>query len=217
MGVAELLTWNQVGPIGHIISFMANWSPLCSMASGHILPSLASLANRHITNPQAFIFDFGPGGSGPPSHHLWFWDTPFHWGGLGLNGLIGPFRPPTASAAHGPPQGRVGPKPQLGPPEPILATNPLDTKMAIEPIGPIFGHGLPLTIIPEMASGNHQRPPDQLSKHSPQLKGKSFHSSMHPVLKVAGVVHIWYYIPLCTIFAQQSNGGVFRNKSHNSN
>ncbi|MBW0476682.1 hypothetical protein O181_016397 [Austropuccinia psidii MF-1] len=27
---------------------------------------------------------------------------------------------------------------------------------------------------------------------------------MHPVLKVAGVVHIWYYIPLCTIFARNS-------------
>ncbi|MBW0502281.1 hypothetical protein O181_041996 [Austropuccinia psidii MF-1] len=39
---------------------------------------------------------------------------------------------------------------------------------------------------------------------------------MHPILKVAGVVHIWYYIPLCTIFAQQFNGDVFRTKSHNS-
>ncbi|MBW0530660.1 hypothetical protein O181_070375 [Austropuccinia psidii MF-1] len=39
---------------------------------------------------------------------------------------------------------------------------------------------------------------------------------MHPVLKVAGVAHIWYYIPLCTIFAQQLNGDVFRTKFHNS-
>ncbi|MBW0478516.1 hypothetical protein O181_018231 [Austropuccinia psidii MF-1] len=37
---------------------------------------------------------------------------------------------------------------------------------------------------------------------------------MHPVLKVAGVVHIWYYIQLCTIFAQQSNGDVFRTQFH---
>ncbi|MBW0549523.1 hypothetical protein O181_089238 [Austropuccinia psidii MF-1] len=37
---------------------------------------------------------------------------------------------------------------------------------------------------------------------------------MHPVIKVAGVVHIWYYIPLCTIFAQQSNGDVFRTQLH---
>ncbi|MBW0567693.1 hypothetical protein O181_107408, partial [Austropuccinia psidii MF-1] len=40
---------------------------------------------------------------------------------------------------------------------------------------------------------------------------------MDPVLKVAGVVHIWYYIPLCTIFAQKFNGNVFRTKLHNSN
>ncbi|MBW0489230.1 hypothetical protein O181_028945 [Austropuccinia psidii MF-1] len=37
---------------------------------------------------------------------------------------------------------------------------------------------------------------------------------MHPVLKVAGVVHIWYYILLCTIFAQKFNGDVFRTKFH---
>ncbi|MBW0536305.1 hypothetical protein O181_076020 [Austropuccinia psidii MF-1] len=46
--------------------------------------------------------------------------------------------------------------------------------MAIEPVGPIFGHEPPWTIIPAMASGSHQRPPDQLSKHSPQHKVNSF-------------------------------------------
>ncbi|MBW0543465.1 hypothetical protein O181_083180 [Austropuccinia psidii MF-1] len=40
---------------------------------------------------------------------------------------------------------------------------------------------------------------------------------MHPILKVAGVVHIWYYIPLCTIFAQQFNGDDFRTIFHFSN
>ncbi|MBW0565267.1 hypothetical protein O181_104982 [Austropuccinia psidii MF-1] len=39
---------------------------------------------------------------------------------------------------------------------------------------------------------------------------------MHPILKVAGVVHIWYYIPLCTIFAHQFNGDAFRTKLHDS-
>ncbi|MBW0468684.1 hypothetical protein O181_008399 [Austropuccinia psidii MF-1] len=38
---------------------------------------------------------------------------------------------------------------------------------------------------------------------------------MHPVLKVAGVLRIWYFIPLCTIFAQQFNGDIFRTKFHN--
>ncbi|MBW0488489.1 hypothetical protein O181_028204 [Austropuccinia psidii MF-1] len=53
-------------------------------------------------------------------------------------------------------------------------------------------------------------------KPYPQLKGDSSHSSMHPILKVAGVVHKWYYIPLCTIFAQQFNGDTFRTKFHDS-
>ncbi|MBW0515801.1 hypothetical protein O181_055516 [Austropuccinia psidii MF-1] len=56
--------------------------------------------------------------------------------------------------------------------------------MAIEPVGPNFGHGPPWTIFPARFSSN------KLSKHSPQLKGNSFHSSMHPVLKVAGVDQI---------------------------
>ncbi|MBW0506898.1 hypothetical protein O181_046613 [Austropuccinia psidii MF-1] len=37
---------------------------------------------------------------------------------------------------------------------------------------------------------------------------------MHPALKDPGVVHIWYNIPLCTIFPQQSNGETFRIKLH---
>ncbi|MBW0588240.1 hypothetical protein O181_127955 [Austropuccinia psidii MF-1] len=61
---------------------------------------------------------------------------------------------------------QVDPKPQLDPPVPKLATNPLDpksakdlldTNLAINPAGPIFGHGPPWTIFPAMASGNHQR------------------------------------------------------------
>ncbi|MBW0525030.1 hypothetical protein O181_064745 [Austropuccinia psidii MF-1] len=31
-----------------------------------------------------------------------------------------------------------------------------------------------------------------------------------------GVVHIWYNIPLCTIFGQQSNGDTFRTQLRNS-
>ncbi|MBW0491982.1 hypothetical protein O181_031697 [Austropuccinia psidii MF-1] len=82
--------------------------------------------------------------------------------------------------------------------------------MAIEPVEPNFGHGPPW---PLATTRGHQTSAVRLF---PQLKGNSFHSSMHPVLKVAGVVHIWYYIPLCTIFASQSNGDIFRTKSHNS-
>ncbi|MBW0578744.1 hypothetical protein O181_118459 [Austropuccinia psidii MF-1] len=125
--------------------------------------------------------------------------------------------------SHLAPKARWVPKPQFHPPEPKLVPNPLDpklakdlldTNLAINPIGPIFGHEPPWTNISAMASGKHQRPPDQLSQPSPQLMGNSFHSFIPSVLKVAGVVHIWYYIPLCTIFAQKSNGDVFRTHFH---
>ncbi|MBW0465756.1 hypothetical protein O181_005471 [Austropuccinia psidii MF-1] len=107
-----------------------------------------------------------------------------------------------------------GPKPHSDPPEPKLAKDLPDTILAINPVGPIFGHELPWTNISAMVSGNHQRPPDQLSKPSPQPMGNSFHSLIPSVLKVAGVVHIWYYIPLCTIFAQKSNGDILRSHFH---
>ncbi|MBW0529269.1 hypothetical protein O181_068984 [Austropuccinia psidii MF-1] len=39
---------------------------------------------------------------------------------------------------------------------------------------------------------------------------------MHPALKDPGVVHIWYNIPLCQIFAQQSNDDAFKTKLSDS-
>ncbi|MBW0522504.1 hypothetical protein O181_062219 [Austropuccinia psidii MF-1] len=39
---------------------------------------------------------------------------------------------------------------------------------------------------------------------------------MHPIPKDAGVVHIWYYISLYTIFSQKYNGDVFRTQFHDS-
>ncbi|MBW0557502.1 hypothetical protein O181_097217 [Austropuccinia psidii MF-1] len=90
----------------------------------------------------------------------------------------------------------------------------MDTFLAINPVGPIFGHGPPWTNSSAMASGNHQRRPGQLSLSSPSTPGDFFFSFIPSVPKVAGMVHIWYYIPLCTIFAQQSNGDVFRIQFH---
>ncbi|MBW0563101.1 hypothetical protein O181_102816 [Austropuccinia psidii MF-1] len=120
--VAAIQPGAKLGPNVHVISFMANWPPRVFhgthtitpsnghfMASGHILPPLAFLANSYFTNPQAFIFDFGPGASfcllgasRPPSLHPWIQGHPFHYWGFGLNGLFGPFRPPTAPTAQGP-------------------------------------------------------------------------------------------------------------------
>ncbi|MBW0571744.1 hypothetical protein O181_111459 [Austropuccinia psidii MF-1] len=126
-------------------------------------------------------------------------------------------------ARHLGPKARWVPKPQLGPPEPFLDITSLDPKMtkdlmdtclAINPIGPNFGHGTPWTNSSAMASGNHQRPPGQLSPSFPSIPGDFLFSFIPSVLKVAGMVHIWCYIQLCTIFAQPSNGDVFRIHLH---
>ncbi|MBW0589506.1 hypothetical protein O181_129221 [Austropuccinia psidii MF-1] len=77
-------------------------------------------------------------------------------------GQLGPLWPNLMRPKGG---SQVGPKPQLDPAESKLVTNPLDpklakdlldTNLAINPVGPIFGHGTPWTNIPAMASGNHQ-------------------------------------------------------------
>ncbi|MBW0473977.1 hypothetical protein O181_013692 [Austropuccinia psidii MF-1] len=47
------------------------------------------------------------------------------------------------------------------------------------------------------------------SKDSPPVQEKASPSSMNPILKDPRVVDIWYNIPLCTIFSQQSNGENF--------
>ncbi|MBW0582422.1 hypothetical protein O181_122137 [Austropuccinia psidii MF-1] len=182
----------KLGPIGHTISFIANWSLLAPY--GSYGPCAAVRTPRSV-------------GRGLQANQ-----APFGLIQLGQRGKL-------AS-----PQGQVGPKPQFDPPEPKLVTNPLDpklannlldTNLAINPVGPIFGHGPLWTIFPAIASGNHQRPPDQLSKRFPQLKGNSFFPPCTPYSRFQVCVHIWYYIPLCTIFTQQSNGDVFRTKFHN--
>ncbi|MBW0523090.1 hypothetical protein O181_062805 [Austropuccinia psidii MF-1] len=37
------------------------------------------------------------------------------------------------------------------------------------------------------------------------------------IMQEPRMLHIWYYIPLCTIFPQQSNVDAFRTKLHHSN
>ncbi|MBW0530872.1 hypothetical protein O181_070587 [Austropuccinia psidii MF-1] len=95
-----------------------------------------------------------------------------------------------------------------------MTKNLMDTFLAINTVGPISGHGPPWTNSSAMASGNHQRPPDQLSPSFRSNPGDLFLSFTPSVLKVAGMVHIWNYIALCTIFAQQSNGDVFGIQFH---
>ncbi|MBW0541662.1 hypothetical protein O181_081377 [Austropuccinia psidii MF-1] len=94
---------------------------------------------------------------------------------------------------------------------PILAPNPNNPEMAKRNPVPKFAkkHSL--------ATFNDQRPPAQSQKDLPSIQGKNFPSLMDPVPKNPGVVHIWYNIPLCTIFAQQSNSDLFRTQICHSN
>ena len=65
-------------------------------------------------------------------------------------GQLGPFWPNPMRPKGAKGASHLGPKPQLGPPEPILAMTSLDPKMtkslldtllAINPVGPNFGQG----------------------------------------------------------------------------
>ncbi|MBW0483828.1 hypothetical protein O181_023543 [Austropuccinia psidii MF-1] len=100
-----------------------------------------------------------------------------------------------------------------GPPEPFLVTNSIQPNMAIkDPQDPKWSKALWTPFLspwPLETTRGHQLSSPQ---GSPHIEGKFPLSSMHPVLKVPRVVHIWYNIPSCTIFAQKSNGEIFRTK-----
>ncbi|MBW0491548.1 hypothetical protein O181_031263 [Austropuccinia psidii MF-1] len=79
-----------------------------------------------------------------------------------------------------------------------MAKTTLGPKMAIN-------QSMALWITPEATSSAQ-------NMDSSPVKAKTSPSSMHPILNDPGVVHIWYNIPLCTIFAQKFNGNIFRTK-----
>ncbi|MBW0579468.1 hypothetical protein O181_119183 [Austropuccinia psidii MF-1] len=108
---------------------------------------------------------------------------------------------------------QLAPKARWGPAEPLFVTNSLGPKLAkkpMSPVGPFFGHGPISQPWPRETTKGHQIS----SVTPPQHMGNSFHSFIPSILEVAGMVHIWYFIPLCTIFAQQSNEDVFRTHLH---
>ncbi|MBW0473049.1 hypothetical protein O181_012764 [Austropuccinia psidii MF-1] len=61
------------------------------------------------------------------------------------------------------------------------------------------------------------KPPAEVQQGFPSIQGKTFSSLMDAIPKDSGMVHIWYNIPLCIIFLQQSNGDVFRTQLHHFN
>ncbi|MBW0501166.1 hypothetical protein O181_040881 [Austropuccinia psidii MF-1] len=91
------------------------------------------------------------------------------------------------------PEGKVGPKPQVGPPEPILAPNLNSPKNGQKDPRTKIGHFQPL------ASGNHQRPPAQVQKAFPSIQGKDSPSPMYSVQRIqARCIYdiIYHYAPI---------------------
>ncbi|MBW0532829.1 hypothetical protein O181_072544 [Austropuccinia psidii MF-1] len=108
-------------------------------------------------------------------------------------GPLGPFLPKSNEAKNG----QVGPKPQVGPPEPVLAPKPNQPRK--------WPKHLRTQNWPRATRGQNSahglwKPPEATRsaprKDSPQVQGQASPSSMHPALKDPGVVHIWYNIPL---------------------
>ncbi|MBW0507355.1 hypothetical protein O181_047070 [Austropuccinia psidii MF-1] len=132
----------------------------------------------HITNPQANSLVLGlrgpsrlPGAYGPTPltmRILGHLDPLRPLQSVGRNprptvhmpltlGPLGPFWPKSNEAKGG----HVGPKPQVGPPEPNLAPNLISPKNVQKDPRTHIGHFQPL------AFGNHQRPPDQAQQCFP--------------------------------------------------
>ncbi|MBW0537581.1 hypothetical protein O181_077296 [Austropuccinia psidii MF-1] len=100
--------------------------------------------------------------------------------------------------------GHLGPKPQLRPPEPFFChhslgpksdQNPIDTLLAINPVGPIFGHGPIIQPWPLATIRGHQISSARLS---PELQGISSFPSYHPYSRLqAWCIYdiIYHYAP----------------------
>ncbi|MBW0544097.1 hypothetical protein O181_083812 [Austropuccinia psidii MF-1] len=91
----------------------------------------------------------------------------------------------------------------------VLASNPRGPKMTIgEFLLQDFNHGL--SQLPEAPSHVHKGSP-------PKIRETPNFNSIGLITQEPRMVHIWYYIPLCTIFPQQSNGDRLRTKLRHSN
>ncbi|MBW0465789.1 hypothetical protein O181_005504 [Austropuccinia psidii MF-1] len=99
----------------------------------------------------------------------------------------------------------TNPKGQVGPPEPILPPILTFPEMSKRTSGPKLAIFNPW---PLEATRGHQLKSSKPSLHSGE--GLSFTNELFT--KDSGMVHIWYNIPLCTNFAQKSNGDVLRTK-----
>ncbi|MBW0524175.1 hypothetical protein O181_063890 [Austropuccinia psidii MF-1] len=83
---------------------MANCALLAIFPFHWPYPAIIGLLSQLSTSPTpwplSLLLGLGglfslPGAYGPSSHHQGPWTNPLYYGGFGLNGLFGSFRPPT--------------------------------------------------------------------------------------------------------------------------
>ncbi|MBW0495724.1 hypothetical protein O181_035439 [Austropuccinia psidii MF-1] len=132
--------------------------------------------------------------------------------GLWSMGLLGPFWPNSNEAKMGQGGSSLTPKARWVPNHKWAHLSQLWPQTPINLKWPKTTLGPKLSINNSIASGNHQRPPAQLKTRIPSSSGEDFPFFNALCTKGPGVVHIWYNIPLCTIFSQQSNGDTFRTQ-----
>ncbi|MBW0509289.1 hypothetical protein O181_049004 [Austropuccinia psidii MF-1] len=186
--------------IGHVISFIANWTIFGvyglwtkQIFTVHLWPFWPI---HHLNNPQANtnflrLGDFSglPELLAPQPTTGVLGPTPFAMGFRAemafLDHLaplhpIGPFclNPMRQKGPTTNPKGQVALKPQVGPPEPVLAPNSISLKNGHKDTRTPIGHFQPL------ASGNHQRPPAQAQQAFPSIKGKDSPSPMYSIPRV---------------------------------
>ncbi|MBW0512709.1 hypothetical protein O181_052424 [Austropuccinia psidii MF-1] len=175
--------------------------------SSNLWPSWLTL---HLTNPQSITFFLGLGGPLDLPEAYGPWHNPLYLWGFGLNGLFGPFRPPTASTVDSPwsvgPLGPFWPKSKgVGHKLPnhkwahliqFWPQNPINVKWPKTTLGP------KMAINQSIASSNHQRPPDHLQERIPlQFRGRLLLPQCTPYSRIQewciyGI--IYHYAPFCS-------------------
>ncbi|MBW0465125.1 hypothetical protein O181_004840 [Austropuccinia psidii MF-1] len=127
----------------------------------------------------------------------------------GLWDPLDPFWPKYNEAKKGQGDLSVGPKPQVGPPDPLKTQE--KHVIASNPRGPFPSRLQPWPLaVPEARSHLHKRVPLKI-RETPNF------NSIGLIMQEPRMVHIWYFISLCTLFPQKSHGDTFRTKLSHSN
>ncbi|MBW0486262.1 hypothetical protein O181_025977 [Austropuccinia psidii MF-1] len=99
------------------------------------------------------------------------------------------------------PKSQGGPKPQVDPPEPILAPNLISPKNGHKDPRTQIGQESRIGHFQPLASGNHQRPPARAEKAFSSIQGRDSPSPMYSIPRIqewciCGI--IYHYAPFCS-------------------